>query len=102
MGCCSAFRKFLTVLLYVAGIGLSGYAYFVEISKEKDDKYVALCDISEKMNCTRVLTSKWAKGFGVVGPLLGEDHVLNQANAVYGIIFYSLMGLLYICAGNRR
>ena len=58
MGFCSALRKLLTVTLYLAGIGLSGYAYFVEISKEKDVNYVAMCEISEKMNCTRVLMSK--------------------------------------------
>jgi hypothetical protein len=45
MGCCSAFRKVLTITLYLAGIGLSGYAYFVEISKEKDVNYVALCEL---------------------------------------------------------
>ncbi len=102
MGCCSAFGKFLTVTLYLAGIGLSGYAYFIEVSKAKDVNYVALCEISETMNCTKVLTSKWAKGFGVVGPALGDEHVLNQPNCLYGIIFYSLMGLLYICGRNNR
>ena len=102
MGFCSAFGKFLTVFLYLAGIGLSGYAYFIEISKEKDVNYVALCEISENMNCTKVLTSKWAKGFGLVAPTLGDDHPLNQPNCLYGIVFYSLMGLLYICGRNNR
>jgi len=53
MGFCSALHNFSTLILYVAGLGLSGYAYFIEISKEKDPNYVALCEIGEKMNCTR-------------------------------------------------
>ena len=58
MTCCSAFRKLLTVTLYLAGIAFSSYAYFVEISKEKDENYVPLCEVSSTMNCTAVLTSK--------------------------------------------
>jgi len=55
---------------------------------------VALCDISESISCSKVFNSSYGKGFGVIGPLLGEDHPLNQSNSVYGIIFYSLMGVL--------
>ena len=58
MACCSAFRKLLTISLYLAGIGLSSYAYFVQISKEKDVNYAPLCDVSSTMNCSAVLTSK--------------------------------------------
>jgi hypothetical protein len=53
MGFCSALHNLVTILLYTAGLGLSGYAYYVEISREKDPNFVALCEISEKMNCTR-------------------------------------------------
>jgi vitamin-K-epoxide reductase (warfarin-sensitive) len=54
------------------------------------------------MNCTHVLMSKWGKGFGVVAPLLGDDHVLNIPNCLVGIGFYSLMGLLFLCGGKNR
>ena len=45
---------------------------------------------------------QWAKGFGVVAQFLGEDHVLNVPNCLYGLGFYGLMGLLYMCGGNVR
>jgi hypothetical protein len=78
MGFCSALRKLLTLSLYVAGVSLSGYALFVETSKAKDVNYVALCEISPKMNCTRVLMSKvttvqlW---FGVVVSIILQLHL---------------------------
>ena len=34
--CCSRFQKFLTIIFYLAGIALSGYAYFVEYQLEKE------------------------------------------------------------------
>ena len=34
--CCSRFQKFLTIVFYLAGIALSGYAYFVEYQLENE------------------------------------------------------------------
>merc|ERR1712080_163299 len=42
-------------------------------------------------SCSRVLTSSYSKGFGLIGTYLGEDHGANQANCIYGIFFYSVM-----------
>jgi len=36
------------------GLGLSYYAYIVEIKKEQDDSYEPMCDISEHISCTKV------------------------------------------------
>lgn len=102
-GCCSVFQRWLSLLLYLAGVGLSGYAYYVELAKEADDKYVALCDIAENMSCSRVFNSKYGKGFGLVALATGDEkHPLNQPNALYGIVFYSVLGLLYVCGGSSR
>ena len=101
-GCCSILQKWLSLLLYFLGIGLSSYAYYVELAKEADEKYVALCDINEEISCTRVFNSKYGKGFGLVSLFLGEKHPLNQPNALYGIIFYSTLALLYMCGGSSR
>ena len=46
-----------------AGIALSSYAFYVETKKEHDDSYVAMCDISESMSCTKVFSSKYTKLF---------------------------------------
>merc|ERR1712062_617739 len=101
-GCCAILSRWLSLLLYVSGIGLSSYAYYVEVAKEADEKYVALCDINEDISCSRVFSSKYGKGFGLVGPFLGQDHVLNQPNALYGIGFYSILTLLFICGGSSK
>jgi len=39
------------------GMGLSYYSYVVEMAKEHDDKYVAMCDINEHMSCSKAFMS---------------------------------------------
>lgn len=46
-------------LCSVLGLLVSLYALHVETRKHKDPSYRALCDISNTMNCSRVLTSEW-------------------------------------------
>ena len=65
-GCCALFQRWLSLLLYAMGIGLSSFAYYVELQKSADEKYVALCDIDEGMSCSKVFNSKYGKGFGLV------------------------------------
>ena len=36
------------------------------------DKYEALCDVSEKVSCTKVFNTSFAKGFGVLDKIVGE------------------------------
>jgi vitamin-K-epoxide reductase (warfarin-sensitive) len=69
----------------------------VETLKHGDSSYTPLCDVSESISCSRAFLSKYGKGFGLIGSLLGEDSILNLPNAVFGIIFYpsvSLIGLM--------
>eukprot|EP00090_Calanus_glacialis_P038559 TRINITY_DN67252_c0_g1_i1.p1 TRINITY_DN67252_c0_g1~~TRINITY_DN67252_c0_g1_i1.p1 ORF type:complete len:185 (-),score=56.76 TRINITY_DN67252_c0_g1_i1:149-703(-) len=92
--CCPS-TKSVTLILSLTGILLSLYALHVETQASKDPEYVALCDISSmSLSCSKVLTSSYGRGFGLVALLLGEEHPLNQPNSVYGIIFYSIMMLL--------
>ena len=117
-----------------------------------------MCDVDDAHSCTSVFRSKYGKGFGVIGDLMGDQvcslkahskihtttlqflytsvciptldwshvkllhdynlsnditigysehtcdiqkHPLNQPNSVYGLIFYSLGLLLFVCAGQR-
>ncbi|XP_064647857.1 vitamin K epoxide reductase complex subunit 1-like protein 1 isoform X2 [Lineus longissimus] len=86
-------------LLNTFGIVVSMYALYIEVKKAKDKNYVAICDISDRMSCSKVLTSKYGKGFGIVGLLVGNDHFLNMPNCILGIIFYILqLTLGYIVA----
>jgi len=76
------------------GFALAVYAYIVETSKEDDPNYVAMCDINEHMSCSRVFTSKYGRGFGLLYHMVGKDSVLNQPNSVGGMIFYTMMVVL--------
>ncbi|KAG8199275.1 hypothetical protein JTE90_003697 [Oedothorax gibbosus] len=82
------FLQVATAILCVAGLGLSVYAYHVETKKEKDDSYTAMCDISEHMSCTAAFSSKYGKGFGLFEHIVGKEHILNQPNSVFGVLFY--------------
>merc|ERR1719278_2145578 len=83
--------KLLCVTLSLAGLLLSLYSLHVKTQLEKDEDYVALCDINEGMSCSKVFSSPYAKGFGLVAPLLGESHPLNQSNSLFGVAFYSIL-----------
>ncbi|XP_058443489.1 vitamin K epoxide reductase complex subunit 1-like protein 1 [Malaya genurostris] len=77
--------------LSLAGFLLSLYTSYVEIRTERDHGYQAMCDISERVSCTKVFTSEYGRGFGIVGSILGADSALNLPNGFYGIFYYFLV-----------
>ncbi|XP_033466527.1 vitamin K epoxide reductase complex subunit 1 [Epinephelus lanceolatus] len=82
------------IFLCVFGLFLSVYALHVELSRESNPDYRAMCDLGESVSCSKVFTSRWGRGFGLVQFVVAEDSPLNQPNSVLGIIFYTLqMGL---------
>lgn len=81
----SVYRQSVTILCLV-GISLSLYAYYVETRKTNDSSYRAACDINERMSCTRVLTSRWGRGFGLFNP----DSPLNLPDSLFGLMYYCL------------
>ncbi|XP_040032226.1 vitamin K epoxide reductase complex subunit 1 [Gasterosteus aculeatus] len=83
-------RTFLCVL----GLFLSAYALHVELSRERNPDYRAMCDLGESVSCSKVFTSRWGRGFGLVQFFVAKDSLLNQPNSVLGLLFYTLqMGL---------
>lgn len=78
------------VFLCVFGFILSIYALHVELSRESNPDYRAMCDLGEHVSCSKVFTSRWGRGFGLVQIFVGQDSPLNQPNSVLGILFYSL------------
>lgn len=78
------------VCLCVLGLLLSVYALHVELSKESNPDYRAMCDLGESVSCSKVFTSRWGRGFGLVQFFVAKDSPLNQPNSVLGIIFYTL------------
>ncbi|XP_061716049.1 vitamin K epoxide reductase complex subunit 1-like protein 1 isoform X2 [Cydia pomonella] len=71
----------------IVGILISTYALFVEMTAEADPEYKAYCDLAEKASCSKVLTSDFSKGFGMVS----KGSALELPNCIYGIVFYCLM-----------
>uniref|UniRef100_A0A182Q7Z1 vitamin-K-epoxide reductase (warfarin-sensitive) n=1 Tax=Anopheles farauti TaxID=69004 RepID=A0A182Q7Z1_9DIPT len=80
--------------LSVVGFLLSLYTSYVELRAEQDRSYRALCDISERISCTKVFTSSYGRGFGIVGQLFGDGSLLNVPNGFYGIFYYFLVAAL--------
>ncbi|XP_035780285.1 vitamin K epoxide reductase complex subunit 1-like [Anopheles albimanus] len=76
------------VCLSAVGFLLSLYTSYVEVRAEQDRSYRAMCDISERISCTKVFTSSYGRGFGIIGKLFGPSSPLNVPNGFYGIFFY--------------
>ncbi|XP_050812978.1 vitamin K epoxide reductase complex subunit 1-like protein 1 [Gopherus flavomarginatus] len=87
-------ERALRLVLCALGLALSVYALHVESSRERDPDYLALCDLSPSVSCSKVFTSRWGRGFGLVEDLLGKHSVFNQPNSLFGIVFYILQTLL--------
>ncbi|XP_038209605.1 vitamin K epoxide reductase complex subunit 1 [Zerene cesonia] len=71
----------------ILGILVSTYALYVEMAAESRPGYKALCDIAERASCSKVLTSEYSKGFGLVA----KNSAFEVPNCVYGIAFYCIM-----------
>ncbi|KAM6970156.1 vitamin K epoxide reductase complex subunit 1-like protein 1 [Aplochiton taeniatus] len=87
-------ERIARLLVCLLGIILSLYAFHVEREKERDSNYKAICDLSNSISCSKVFTSRWGRGFGLLGSIFGNDNVMNQPNSVYGIVFYIFQLLL--------
>ncbi|XP_043594219.1 vitamin K epoxide reductase complex subunit 1-like protein 1 [Bombus pyrosoma] len=76
----------------IVGFAISYYAYYVELAKEEDNSYEAVCDISEHVSCTKAFSSEYGKGFGIIP----ETSLLYAPNSIYGLTFYLLVAILSI------
>ncbi|XP_064613124.1 vitamin K epoxide reductase complex subunit 1-like protein 1 [Liolophura sinensis] len=81
--------KICFLLLCAIGIFASLYAYHVEVSKERDGSYKAMCDISAYISCSKVFTSRYGRGFGILDRFVAKDSIINQPNSVFGLAFYT-------------
>ncbi|XP_053197276.1 vitamin K epoxide reductase complex subunit 1 [Scomber japonicus] len=80
----------MRIFLCALGLVLSVYALHVELSHERNPEYRAMCDLGESVSCSKVFSSRWGRGFGLVQFFVAKDSPLNQPNSVLGIIFYTL------------
>ena len=76
------------MVIIAVGFLLNTYALYVELKHEYDPSYQALCDVNSVISCTKVITTKWGKGFGI----LPESVAFR--NPIFGFVFYTLMLLM--------
>lgn len=79
------------VLLLLTGTALSYYALSLEKARADDPEHEALCDIAPAVSCTAAFESEYGTGFGIICPIVGDDHILCQKNSVYGLLSYLSM-----------
>ncbi len=58
-------------LLNITGLIISVYAFYVRYKVFKSSSYVPVCDISDKISCSRAFGSQYSKTLGIPNPLLG-------------------------------
>lgn len=70
-----------TIVLSAVGFGLSLYMFILERKLKKKPSYKPVCNLSDRMSCTKALESEYAQPFGV-------------SNALLGLLFYPILALL--------
>ncbi|XP_060840029.1 vitamin K epoxide reductase complex subunit 1-like protein 1 [Rhopalosiphum padi] len=76
------------------GFCVSAYALYVEISLENDPDFEPLCDLRKYVKCSPAFISPYAKGFGIVRYIFGENSAFNVPNGLTGMLFYVLSFIL--------
>jgi vitamin-K-epoxide reductase (warfarin-sensitive) len=71
------------VILALLGFIISLHLYIIELRIAKNPFYKPFCNISDKISCTKVLSTPYAKMFSV-------------SNALVGMVFYAIYALLAI------
>lgn len=69
--------------LSIIGLLISIYSKYIEKEKQNNKNYRALCDVSNSISCSAVLTSKYNKIFKI-------------QNTILGILFYIIIIALAI------
>ena len=73
----------IIIILSIIGLLISTYAYFIEKKLATDATYKPVCDISNRISCSKVIQSKYGTLFGI-------------NNAILGTLFYSVMLVLIL------
>lgn len=78
----------LSAIVVIASLGLviSAYAYFVEQKMKQDHTYKPMCDISDRISCSKPFASRY-------GALLGVANSLVSAFFYLVIILLAFLGM---------
>jgi vitamin-K-epoxide reductase (warfarin-sensitive) len=86
-------------ILACIGILLSLYTYYVELHTKRVKGYKAVCDINDRMSCTKAVTSKYGKMFGISNSLIGLGYyalvfILSTAAYTTPLLILTILGCL--------
>lgn len=73
--------------LCVMGSMISMYAIYVEHMSHNDPGYVAMCDISEEVSCSKVLSGEYGKILSKFG-IVDAASPLDYSNAALGQLLF--------------
>lgn len=68
-------------ILACIGFAISLYLYFVEQKMKSDITYKPVCDISDRISCSKVIQSPYSKLFMV-------------SNVIVGMVYYAIVAVL--------
>lgn len=71
----------LLIVLALLGFCISAYIYYIEYSLKRSSNYKAVCDLSDKVSCSKVLLSQYS-------------HLLYFSNAIFGMLYYATLLVL--------
>ncbi len=74
--------KMIIPILAIIGFFVSLYAYYIEKKIAKDPTYKPMCDLSDRISCSKPIVSPWGK-------------IIIFSNALIGMIFYVVVLLFY-------
>ena len=72
----------IIIIVTIIGFMVSLYAYYIEKKIEQDPTYKPICDLSDRISCSKPIRSSWGKLF-------------TLSNASVGMVFYVFILLLY-------
>ena len=91
-------------IIAVLGFLLSWYALHIEKKSEKDANYKPVCDITEKANCSTVISSEYGKIGGISNSLGGLGFYalifilgfFNFGQLIFYLAIASILGSIYL------
>lgn len=80
-------NRALQFLASGAGLALSVLATVIELRHEQDPDYVAVCDLTETVSCSKVMSSEYGHMLSLMG-LVPKGSPLDRSNAEFGEDFF--------------
>ncbi len=89
------------VVLSLMGFLVCVYSLFIERNIKLDQDYKAVCDLSDKVSCTKTFLSPWGKLLGASNIYIGT--VFYAAMLLFGLLDYvyvTFLGALGSCIAS--